>query len=27
VVLKETDEMIGDCGITMQNINGSIKPE
>ncbi len=27
VVLKETNEMIGDCGITMQNINGSIKPE
>lgn len=27
VVLRETDEMIGDCGITMQNINGSIKPE
>lgn len=27
VVLKETGEMIGDCGITMQNINGIIKPE
>lgn len=27
VVLKDTGEMIGDCGITMQNINGSIKPE
>ena len=27
VVLKETNELIGDCGITMQNINGSIKPE
>ena len=27
VVLKETGEMIGDCGITMQNINGTIKPE
>ena len=27
VVLKETGEMIGDCGLTMQNINGSIKPE
>ena len=27
VVLKETGEMIGDCGRTMQNINGSIKPE
>lgn len=27
IVLKETGEMIGDCGITMQNINGMIKPE
>lgn len=27
VVLKSTGEMIGDCGITMQNINGNIKPE
>ena len=27
VVLKETDEMIGDCGITMQNIDGFISPE
>ena len=27
VCLKETGEMIGDCGITMQNINGMIKPE
>ena len=27
VVLKETGVMIGDCGITMQIINGSIKPE
>ncbi len=27
VVLKETDELIGDCGLTMQNINGTIKPE
>lgn len=27
VVLKETGEMIGDCGITMQNINGFIRPE
>ncbi len=27
VCLKETDEMIGDCGLTMQNINGMIKPE
>lgn len=27
VVLKETGEMIGDCGLTMQSINGMIKPE
>ena len=27
VVLKETGEMIGDCGITMQNIHGSMLPE
>lgn len=27
VVLKETGEMIGDCGLTMQNINGVIRPE
>lgn len=27
VVLKESGEMIGDCGLTMQNINGTIKPE
>ena len=27
VVLKETGEMIGDCGLTLQNINGIIKPE
>lgn len=27
VVLKETGEMIGDCGITMQNIHGCIRPE
>lgn len=27
VVLEETGEMIGDCGLTMQNINGTIKPE
>ena len=27
VCLKETGEMIGDCGLTMQNINGMIKPE
>jgi RimJ/RimL family protein N-acetyltransferase len=25
--LKETGEMIGDCGLTMQLINGQIKPE
>ncbi len=27
VILKETGQFIGDCGITMQNINGSINPE
>ncbi len=27
VILKETGEMIGDCGITMQNINGTMLPE
>lgn len=27
VTLKETGRMIGDCGVTMQKINGSIKPE
>lgn len=27
VVLKETGEVIGDCGVTMQNIHGLIKPE
>ena len=27
VCLKETDEMIGDCGLTMQLINGQMKPE
>lgn len=27
VVLKENHKMIGDCGITMQRINGQIKPE
>lgn len=27
VVLKETGEMIGDCGLTMQMINGQVKPE
>lgn len=27
VCLKKTGEMIGDCGLTMQNIGGVIKPE
>ena len=27
VCLKETGKMIGDCGLTLQNINGQIKPE
>ena len=27
VCLKESGEMIGDCGLTMQIINGEIKPE
>ena len=27
VCLRETGEMIGDCGLTMQMINGQIKPE
>ncbi len=27
VCLNSTAEMIGDCGLTMQNINGSILPE
>ena len=27
VCLKETGEIIGDCGLTMQLINGQIKPE
>lgn len=27
VCLKETGELIGDCGLTMQVINGEIKPE
>lgn len=27
VCRKETGEMIGDCGLTMQNINGTICPE
>lgn len=27
VCLKETGALIGDCGVTMQNINGFIRPE
>lgn len=27
VILKETGELIGDCGLTMQLIHGQIKPE
>lgn len=27
VCLKPTGEMIGDCGLTLQNINGQVKPE
>lgn len=27
VCLKESGKMIGDCGLTLQNINGQIKPE
>ncbi|MCQ2913798.1 MAG: GNAT family N-acetyltransferase [Alphaproteobacteria bacterium] len=27
VCLNDTNEMIGDCGLTLQNINGVIKPE
>lgn len=27
VVLKETGEFIGDCGVTMQNIDGEMLPE
>lgn len=27
VCLKDTGEMIGDCGLIMQNIKGQIKPE
>ena len=27
VCLKETEELIGDCGLTMQLIKGEIKPE
>ena len=27
VVLKENNQMIGDCGVTMQIIDGQIKPE
>ena len=27
VVLKETDDFIGDCGLTIQNIDGDLLPE
>lgn len=27
VCLRETGEMIGDCGLTLQNINGTVLPE
>ena len=27
VILKETGEYIGDCGLTMQNIDGEVLPE
>ena len=27
VIRKDTGELIGDCGVTMQNINGVIRPE
>lgn len=27
VVMKDSGKVIGDCGLTMQNINGQIKPE
>ena len=27
VVLKETGEFIGDCGLTLQNIDGEMLPE
>lgn len=27
VILKETNEFIGDCGITIQNIDGELLPE
>lgn len=27
VCLRETGEMIGDCGLTLQNIHGQIQPE
>lgn len=27
VTLRETGELIGDCGLTMQNIHGVIRPE
>ena len=27
VVLKETGELIGDCGLTLQNIDGKMLPK
>ena len=27
MILKETGEFLGDCGVTMQNIDGEILPE
>lgn len=27
VVLRQTDELIGDCGVTIQNIDGELLPE
>ncbi|BBF43591.1 acetyltransferase [Lachnospiraceae bacterium KM106-2] len=27
VILKETNQFIGDCGMTMQNIHGKLSPE
>lgn len=27
VILKSTNEFIGDCGMTMQNIHGNMEPE
>ena len=27
VCLKDTSELIGDCGLTLQNINGEMLPE